>query len=1004
MISRRDFFRISAAGSALASMGYVPEAKATFQTVLPNEKFCVEKQRKIPLIGDVDIVVVGGSSRAVAAAAAAARNGSKVFLIANLPYLGDDICGSLLYEREKQEILQTSLALKLFPIADYPTPMHVKKTLEDELINNDVQFLYSSFVTNVLLDTNNHLGGVVIANRSGREAIRCKSIIDATHEASVSKMAGVRCTPFKPGVQDFYYTVVGNTPRISEGIINYEKIGTLSVPNKKEHLITRYHFQYDLRDDTYASIELAEQFIRTATWDEDQVDSSDLLWYIPKQTILSKQAYKDIPGSIRDIPFLSLQPSNVERLWVLGPCAELPRELVAKVVRPISALTLGEYLGEYVSEQAKSITVVGDVVVKRYDVQAFNYGKVSELLSPLRPLKQHEFIISPTSSLPVLGTYDVVVMGGGTAGASAGISAARHGAKTLVLEYLHGLGGLSSLGMIGVYWDGFREGFTAQVDKGVYGMAAFDHPRQPKYKGHFPADWKMEWLRKQILDAGGSVWFGVIGCGTLVDDGKVKGVVVATPFGRGVLLSKVIIDSTGSADIAIAAGASFDYTGKKTLAVQGAGTGKWAPGDHYNNNDWLFVDDSDILDVSRAYVQAKYKFADEYDMVKMPQTRERRRVIGDYIVSVYDVINHRRYKDTISYHRSSFDTHGMIVDPFFILNPPHQRHIIYDADVPLRSLLPKGLDGIIVTGLGASAHRDAMPVIRMQACLQNQGYAVGYLSAMSVKENKSVRAVNIKKVQRHLVEIGNLPKRVLTDRDFKGFSRSEFQKAVLTVTDNYKGLEVLLTDKEQCVKLLSKRMQEISVFDEKVILASVLCILGDDKYASVLATYIQNKKEWDDGWHYRGMGQFGMCLSKLDALIASLGRSKNPEYLSVILEKARILYPEDYLSHFRAISNAVREVKSRQAIPVLVDLLTMPGVRNHELSSYKDARSKAVPGENDNTTRNQSLKELYLARALYMCGDKNDLGKQILVKYANGLEGHYARFAYEVLTDKTGKC
>ena len=54
----------------------------------------------------------------------------------------------------------------------------------------------------------------------------------------------------------------------------------------------------------------------------------------------------------------------------------------------------------------------------------------------------------------------------------------------------------------------------------------------------------------------------------------------------------------------------------------------------------------------------------------MPQTRERRRIIGEHIISVYDVINQRRYSDTISFHKSSFDTHGMIIDPYFILNPP----------------------------------------------------------------------------------------------------------------------------------------------------------------------------------------------------------------------------------------------------------------------------------------------------------------------------------------------
>jgi len=62
--------------------------------------------------------------------------------------------------------------------------------------------------------------------------------------------------------------------------------------------------------------------------------------------------------------------------------------------------------------------------------------------------------------------------------------------------------------------------------------------------------------------------------------------------------------------------------------------------------------------------------------------------------------------------------------------------------------LPKGLEGIAVTGLGASAHRDAMPVIRMQPCLQNQGYAVGWAAAIAAKNNQKIRYIDIKDLQK----------------------------------------------------------------------------------------------------------------------------------------------------------------------------------------------------------------------------------------------------------------
>ena len=224
MITRRDFFKIAAASGALASVGQIVEAKSTIQSAVPDEGFCHEGARKIPVIAEVDLVVAGGSSRAIAAAAAAAKAGSRVYLVGYMPYLGEDICGSHLYEREAGEKLQTALARKLFPGKNFPTPLHIKKTLEDELIDNNVQFLYSSYVTNVLTDPSGKPAGVVIANRSGRQAIRCKAIIDATHNASVAGLSGAERKPFTAGTQEFCYTVVGNTKKEAPEIILAEEL------------------------------------------------------------------------------------------------------------------------------------------------------------------------------------------------------------------------------------------------------------------------------------------------------------------------------------------------------------------------------------------------------------------------------------------------------------------------------------------------------------------------------------------------------------------------------------------------------------------------------------------------------------------------------------------------------------------------------------------------------------------------------------------------------------
>jgi hypothetical protein len=720
--------------------------------------------------------------------------------------------------------------------------------------------------------------------------------------------------------------------------------------------------------------------------------------FTPFVSIVPEREYSRPVSLMREIPMEALKPKGIKNIWVLGPSAGISKETAAILMRPVNGISLGQIVGEKVVSGIKDKTASKDVrvynpVIKKGE----NKGEIRELLFPLRPDGLKDKVLSPVSALPVLGSYNVVVMGGGTAGAPAGISAARQGAGTLVLEYLHGLGGIMTLGLIGRYWDGYREGFSSEIDNGVRSMAPPDHPRQLKdWKDAHSSDWKQEFFRRELRKAGGELWFGVLGSGALVKDNQVKGIVVSTPYGQGVVLADEIIDSTGSADIAIAAGAVYNYTGKH-VAVQGAGMGAWEPEDYYNNNDWAFIDDTDVLDISRIYVQAKKKLTGAYDMVKLPQTRERRRIVGEYSVSVYDVISKRRYPDTISYHKSSFDTHGMIVDPYFILSPPEKRHVIYDADVPLRALLPKGLSGILVTGLGTSADRDAMPVIRMQACLQNQGYAVGYLAALAVRENKPVTEVDIKKVQKYLVGMGNLPDRILKEKPFKGYDNRNFAEAARSAKDNYKGLEVLLTDPVRCMPALRKEMLAAVSENDRIMYASILCILGDKTCASVLADEIKRNEKWDAGWNYIGMGQFGPCMSRLDSLLIALGKSHDSRYLPVVSEKALLLNPENTFSHFRAVATAMEDLKSADAAPVLYDMLLMPDMRYHHIESYRDARRKTVPGIDDDSVRNMALRELHLARALYMCGDKDRLGETILNNYAKGLQGHYARYANTAL-------
>ena len=128
--------------------------------------------------------------------------------------------------------------------------------------------------------------------------------------------------------------------------------------------------------------------------------------------------------------------------------------------------------------------------------------------------------------------------------------------------------------------------------------------------------------------------------------------------------------------------------------------------------------------------------------------RETRRIVGEYVMTGSDVLNCARFADAIAVASYPLDLH----------HPEGGGCTLQWCgdcyDIPYRSLLPLGVENLIVAGRSISTTHEAMSAIRVMAPCMAMGEAAGRAAKMAVRKGISPREIDVEALREELLQHG----------------------------------------------------------------------------------------------------------------------------------------------------------------------------------------------------------------------------------------------------------
>jgi len=410
-----------------------------------------------------------------------------------------------------------------------------------------------------------------------------------------------------------------------------------------------------------------------------------------------------------------------------------------------------------------------------------------------------EWIIEPERKTPVVADADLLVCGGGFAGVAAAVCAAQNGARVLLLEKYGFLGGLATAALVIT---------TPPLDNGINAEIARRLKEKAVYAPCLHSGEEVGWLNMRAIDPeivkyeffgmlqeqGVDILLHTYIAGAIVEGNVVKGVIMENKSGRQAILAKMVVDTTGDADVAAFAGAPFRLVRKPmTMMFNMVGVdvdkalarlGNWgnlkklvreaidkgelpfdlgtsmefgAPGVHaeklvYDDevNVWSGnllgmngIDPRDLTQaeiITREHVMRLATFLKKnlpgFERSRIEYTatqvgvRATRQIIGEASPSMEEVKT-RKFDDTV-------------VKPY----------AKGEMRLPYGSLLPQNVENLLVAGRCISAEEEAMGQLRLIPVCSATGQAAGVAAALALRQGITPRQLDLRVLQKALTEQG----------------------------------------------------------------------------------------------------------------------------------------------------------------------------------------------------------------------------------------------------------